>query len=266
MQRTLMATLLCVSFCKAGLAQQLPYKNKNLPVAQRVQDLLSRMTPEEKFWQLFMIPGDLDKATPGQYKNGLFGFQVSAASTGAGEAAQQLLSYNSSRESALQLAKKINRIQKYFVEQTRLGIPLLFFDEALHGLLRDSATSFPQAIGLAATFDTAMMRQVAGAIADETKQRGIRQVLTPVVNLATDVRWGRTEETYGEDPFLTSEMGVAFVRAFEQKNIITTPKHFVANVADGGRDSYPIHLSEKYRKKAISCPSKPALSAAAAVR
>ncbi|MCF3111041.1 glycoside hydrolase family 3 C-terminal domain-containing protein [Niabella sp. CC-SYL272] len=243
------------SFC--GKAQQLlPYKNSRLPIETRVQDLLSRMSPEEKFWQLFMIPGDLDKAAPDQYKNGLFGFQVSAATTGAGEAAQQMLSYNQSKENALTLAKKINGIQRYFIENTRLGIPLLFFDEALHGLVRSDATSFPQSIGLAATFDTAIMRQVANAIADETKQRGIRQILTPVVNLATDVRWGRTEETYGEDPFLTSAMGVVFVSAFEKKNIVTTPKHFVANVGDGGRDSYPIHWSERFLEETHFLPFK----------
>ncbi|MCD2423943.1 glycoside hydrolase family 3 C-terminal domain-containing protein [Niabella pedocola] len=238
------------------MGQPPAYKNQYLSIETRVQDLLSRMTPEEKFWQLFMIPGDLDKAAPGQYKNGLFGFQVSAATTGAGEAAQQMLNYNWSKENALALAKKINSIQRYFVEQTRLGIPLLFFDEALHGLVRSDATSFPQAIGLAATFDTAMMRRVANAIADETKQRGIRQILTPVVNLATDVRWGRTEETYGEDPFLTSAMGVVFVSSFEKKNIITTPKHFVANVGDGGRDSYPIHWNERYLEETHFLPFK----------
>ncbi|MBO9591645.1 MAG: glycoside hydrolase family 3 C-terminal domain-containing protein [Niabella sp.] len=246
----------CLLWGLQCLAQSVPYKNASLPIETRVQDLLSRMTPEEKFWQLFMIPGDLDKAAPGQYKQGLFGFQVSAATTGAGEAAQQMLHYNQRNEDALALVKKINNIQRYFVEETRLGIPLLFFDEALHGLVRSDATSFPQAIGLAATFDTAMMRRVANAIADETKQRGIRQILTPVVNLATDVRWGRTEETYGEDPFLTSAMGVVFVSAFEQKNIITTPKHFVANVGDGGRDSYPIHWNERYLEETHFLPFK----------
>ncbi|MGC4232857.1 MAG: glycoside hydrolase family 3 C-terminal domain-containing protein [Niabella sp.] len=214
------------------------------------------MTPQEKFWQLYMIPGDLNNARPGQYKNGLFGFQVSAVTNGPGGASQQMLSYNSSSENAPELAKKINSIQKYFVEETRLGIPLLFFDEALHGLLRDNATSFPQAIALAATFDTILMHQVANAIADETKQRGIRQILTPVVNLASDVRWGRTEETYGEDPFLASEMAVAFVSAFEKKNIITTPKHFVANVGDGGRDSYPIYFSERFLEETHFLPFK----------
>lgn len=234
--------------------QNFPYKNPSLPIEQRVADLLQRMTIEEKFWQLFMVPGDLDKTTPDQYKNGIFGFQVSAGSKD-GDAAQQLLKYNAS-ENALALAKKINSIQKYFVEQTRLGIPIIAFDEALHGLVRDGATAFPQAIALAATFDTALMNKVATAIATETKRRGIRQILTPVVNIASDVRWGRTEETYGEDPWLSSEMGVNFVKAFEQMQIVTTPKHFVANVGDGGRDSYPIHFNDRLMEEIYLPPFK----------
>jgi beta-glucosidase len=235
------ATLILVH--AAAIAQDnLPYKNASLPVDERVKDLLSRMTPEEKFWQMFMIPGDLDNADSTQYMNGIFGLQVSAASKG--DEAGQMLNYNTS-ENGLILARKINNIQKHFVEKTRLGIPIIAFDEALHGVVREGATSFPQAIALAATWDTSLMYHVATAIAQETKARGIRDVLTPVVNIASDVRWGRTEETYGEDPFLTSAMGVAFVSAFENMNIITTPKHFVANVGDGGRDSYPIHWDER---------------------
>ncbi|WP_276483928.1 glycoside hydrolase family 3 protein [Paraflavitalea pollutisoli] len=230
-----------------------PYKDARLPIDTRVKDLLARMTPEEKFWQLFMIPGDLDQAAPGQYRHGLFGFQVSAAAQG--DAGGQLLSYGT-RENAGTLAKKINRIQRYFIDSTRLGIPMIAFDEALHGLVRDGATAFPQAIGLAATFDTALMRQVSTAIATETKARGIRQILTPVVNIASDVRWGRTEETYGEDPLLSSEMGVAFVRSFEQMGIVATPKHFIANVGDGGRDSYPIHFNERLLEEIYLPPFK----------
>jgi len=211
------------------------------------------MTPEEKFWQLFMIPGDLGKDSS-IYKNGIFGFQVSANSYNNG-AAQQMLNYNST-ESRIQLVKKINRIQKYFVENTRLGIPIIAFDEALHGLVREGATAFPQSIALAATFDTALMKSVATAIAVETKTRGIRQVLSPVVNIASDVRWGRVEETYGEDPFLASKMGVAFVSAFEEMNIITTPKHFIANVGEGGRDSYPIHSNERFMEEIHFPPFK----------
>ena len=234
--------LVSVIVLNSTIAQVLPYKNPSLPIDERLKDLLTRMTPEEKFWQLFMIPGDLDGADSLQYKNGIFGFQVSAASKN--DAGGQMLNY-STTENALVLAKKINAIQKYFVEHTRLGIPIIAFDEALHGLVRGGATVFPQSIALAATWDTLLMHQVATAIATETKTRGIRQILSPVINIAGDVRWGRTEETYGEDPFLTSAMAVSFVSAFENMGIITTPKHFIANVADGGRDSYPVHLSER---------------------
>lgn len=248
--------ILCAFTTKAQT--QPLYKNSNLPVDTRVKDLLSRMTPEEKFWQLFMVPGDLDHADAEQYKNGIFGLQVSARNSG--DVGGQMLTYNT-REPAVVLAKKINAIQKHFVEKTRLGIPIIPFDEALHGVVRDGGTVFPQAIALAATWDTVLMGRVANAIATETKQRGIRQILSPVVNIASDVRWGRTEETYGEDPFLASAMGVAFVRAFEQKGIVTTPKHFVANVGDGGRDSYPIHSNERMLEEVYFPPFKACIEA-----
>jgi beta-glucosidase len=242
--------------CSIQAQTVLPYKNPALPVTQRVQDLLQRMTVEEKSWQLLMIPGDINPADTLQYKQGIFGLQVSAAAQG--DAGGQLLQYNTG-ENAYTLAQKINRIQRFFVEKTRLGIPIIAFDEALHGLVRQGATAFPQAIGLAASFDTVLMRQVAAAIASETKARGIRDVLGPVINIATDVRWGRTEETYGEDPTLTAAMAVAYTSAFEKKGIITTPKHLIANVGDGGRDSYPIHLSERQLKELHLPPFKAAI-------
>ncbi|MDR6404022.1 MULTISPECIES: glycoside hydrolase family 3 N-terminal domain-containing protein [Chryseobacterium] len=233
-------------------AQKPLYKDPKQPVEARIQDLLKRMTPEEKFWQCFMIPGDLDNVPKGQYSHGIFGLQVSAGNQGDG-AAGQLLKYNAN-EDAERLAKKINAIQKYFVEESRLGIPIIPFDEALHGLMREGATAFPQAIGLSATFNPELMKEVSTAIAKESRLRGIRQILTPVVNLASDVRWGRTEETYGEDPFLTSVMGVNFVSSFENQGIITTPKHFLANVGEGGRDSYPIHWSKRYLEETHLIP------------
>ncbi|WP_316808299.1 glycoside hydrolase family 3 N-terminal domain-containing protein [Pedobacter agri] len=233
------------------------YKDAKASVDERVKDLLARMTPEEKFWQLFMIPGDLDGVDKKRYQNGIFGLQVSAVAQGGG-GANQMLSYNTT-ENAFTLAKKINAIQKYFINETRLGIPIIAFDEALHGLVRQGATAFPQAIGLAASFDTANMANVAGAIAKETKLRGIRDILTPVVNIASDVRWGRTEETYGEDPFLSSQMGLAFVSAFEKQNIVTTPKHFIANFGDGGRDSYPIHFNERLMEEIYFPPFETAI-------
>jgi beta-glucosidase len=211
-------------------AEAPPYRDARRPVEERVSDLLGRMTPEEKFWQLFMIPGDLDDPAH-DYSHGVFGLQVVVGKRAAGAARGH--------------AARINAIQRYFVERTRLGIPIVPFDEALHGLAREGATVFPQAIGLAATWDPALVSRVAGAAARETRSRGIRQVLSPVLNIADDVRWGRVEETYGEDPFLASVMGVAFVEAFEQAGVVATPKHFVANVGEGGRDSYPIEHSER---------------------
>jgi beta-glucosidase len=230
----LMIFLLHASFLEA----QVLYKNSSLPVDTRVQDLISRMTIEEKFWQLFMIPGDLDGGKE-KFKNGIFGLQVPSPDSSA------LTQDPNPLNPVIQMTRKINSIQKYFVEETRLGIPIIPFEEALHGLLGEGATSFPQSIGLAATWDTALMRKVSTSIAQETKSRGIRMVLSPVVNIASDVSWGRVEETYGEDPFLASAMGVAFVSSFEKLGVVTTPKHFIANSGDGGRDSYPIDIDER---------------------
>lgn len=196
-----------------------------------------------------MIPGDLDDVTH-DYSHGIFGLQV--ASSGA------------SPDAARAHAGRINAIQRYFVERTRLGIPIIPFEEAVHGLRQPGATMFPQAIGLAATWDTALVGRVAGAIARETASRGIRQVLSPVLNLARDVRWGRVEETYGEDPWLASAMGRAFVGTLERAGIVTTPKHFVANVGDGGRDSYPIDYDERSLRETYYPPFESAIRDASA--
>jgi beta-glucosidase len=206
---------------------QLLYKDASRPIDERVRDLLARMTIEEKFWQLFMIPGDLDDPAH-DYSKGIFGLQIRSKSPTAREH-----------------AGRVNAIQRFFVEKTRLGIPIIPFEETLHGVHMPDATAFPQAIGLAATWDAALMGRVAAAIARETRTRGIRQVLSPVVNIADDVRWGRVEETYGEDPYLTSVMGRAFIEPFERAGVVTTPKHFVANVGEGGRDSYPVQHSDR---------------------
>ena len=230
------------------------YRNPTLPVAERVADLLGRMTLEEKFWQTFMLPGSLDDPAH-DYSNGVFGLQISASAGSRDPVSGSI---------ALAHAERINAIQRYFVEKTRLGIPIIPFEEAVHGLAREGATVFPQAIALAATWDAPLMERVATAIARETGSRGIRQVLSPVVNIADDVRWGRVEETYGEDPFLSSVMGRAFIGPFERAGIVTTPKHFVANVGEGGRDSYPIDHSERLLIERFFPPFESALRRARA--
>lgn len=252
MKKNLFFSFLFISTFTFGQTT-LPYRNARLSISERVKDLLGRMTPEEKFWQLFMCPGDISVIYDSVTMHGIFGLQVSAEVKG--DAGGQMLNYNTS-ESARRLAGKIDSIQRYYVEKTRLGIPAIMFDEALHGLVRAGSTAFPQAIALAATFDTSLMYNVASAIADETKARGIRQVLSPVINIANDVRWGRVEETYGEDPMLASAMAISFVSAFERKNIITTPKHFIANVGEGGRDSYPIYFDERLLNEIFFPPFK----------
>ena len=214
--------------------------------AERAGDLLSRMTLEEKFWQLYMSPGSLDDPSH-DWSRGAFGLQIGVTSP-----------------SPRDHAERINAIQRFFREKTRLGIPIIPFEEALHGLVHPGATMFPQAIGLAASWDTGLVSRVAAAIARETRSRGIRQVLSPVVNLASDVRWGRVEETYGEDPLLVTLMGNAFVRAFERQGVITTPKHFVANVGEGGRDSYPVELGVRALEERHFPPFRSAIQDAGA--
>jgi beta-glucosidase len=216
---------LAVCLASAAPAQQPVYRDTRAPIDARVKDLVRRMTIDEKFWQLFMIPWENDSTH--DYSNGVFGLQIRHQGSPRAE------------------ARKINDLQRFFVEKTRLGIPMLAFEETVHGLLQDSATVFPAAIGLAATWDTALVDRVATTIAREARTRGIRDGLSPVINIATDPRWGRVEETYGEDPVLSSRMAAAFVRGFETNGVIATPKHFIANVGEGGRDSYPIEVSRR---------------------
>jgi beta-glucosidase len=222
----------------------MPYRDPHLPAAVRARDLLARMTPEEKFWQLYMVPGDLSNPSE-DHSHGIFGLQVPAAASPSADAA------------------RIDSVQKYFTGRTRLGIPIIPFEEAVHGLVRPGATVFPAAIGLAATWDTALVAGVATAIAIEARSRGIRQVLSPVVNLASDVRWGRVEETYGEDPGLASAMARAYVGAFERRGVVTTLKHFIANVGAGGRDSYPIDADRRSLEEYFFPPFRAALAAGA---
>jgi beta-glucosidase len=243
--------LLLLSALRAAAQATAPiYKNAAAPIDVRVRDLLGRMTLDEKFWQLFMIPGDLDDSTQ-DFSHGVFGLQIRFKTSVGANAARAH-------------AERINGIQRYFVERTRLGVPIIPFEEAVHGFMGEGATVFPQAIALAATWNTALVERVSSAIARETRTRGVRQVLSPMLNIATDPRWGRVEESYGEDPLLTSKMAVANVAAFERAGVIATPKHFVANVGDGGRDSYPVEVSRRLLEEIHFPPFKAAIQIAGA--
>ena len=203
------------------------YEDPARPIEERLDNLVQQMTFDEMLYQLRSWTYlDVDNWNPEELQLGHLGH----------------IAHNASAEPATQ---KVNLAQKKQIGQTRLGIPLIIFEEALHGLKTVKATSFPQAICLASTWNVDLMSEVSSAIALETKTRGIKQVLSPVVDLGRDPRWGRTQETYGEDPYLASEMAVAFCKSFESNGIITTPKHFVANWGDGGRDSWAMYISER---------------------
>lgn len=212
-----------------------PYRNPALPIEARVEDLLARMTLEEKLNQ---IRSDRRDEV----------WKTAAATTGFGEV-YDILRPLSPRDAA----ELTNRTQR-LARRSRLRIPIIIRDEALHGLVANGATSFPQSIALAATWDPELVGRVAGAIARECRVRGVRRVLSPVINVTRDARWGRVEETYGEDPLLTSRIAVAYVRAFEQQGVATCPKHFVANVGDGGRDSHAIHMTEQELREVYLAP------------
>jgi beta-glucosidase len=157
------------------------------------------------------------------------------------------------RKDPREAARFANALQKWLVENTRLGIPAIFHDEILHGLMAPKATSFPTPIALASSWDTELVTRVFKAAALETRARGSHFVLGPNLDLAREPRWGRTEETYGEDPYLVSRMGVAVIRAIQgegpavdDEHVIATAKHFAAHgQPEGGTNIAPVNVSER---------------------
>jgi len=225
-----------------------PYQNPSLSVERRVADLLARMTMEEKVAQLgSRLPFIMDWREWMRYTLEEKIARICAVSPddaiGVGVGQLSVFLRDLPPKTA---AAKANEFQHYARENTRLGIPPIIHDEGLHGLVCNDATSFPQAIALASSWHPELLEEVATAIGKEARARGIRQLLSPTINIARDPRCGRTEETYGEDPYLASRMAVAFVRGVQSQGVVTTPKHYAANfVGDGGRDSYAVHFSER---------------------
>jgi beta-glucosidase len=149
-----------------------------------------------------------------------------------------------------EVATLANSIQRFLVEQTRLGIPAIVHEEGTGGFSARGATVFPQALGLAATFDPALVREVAGVVRDQMRAAGARQCLAPVLDVARDPRWGRVEETYGEDPFLVSTMGSAFVSGLQTADVsdgvLATGKHFVGHsLPEGGKNHAPVQVGAR---------------------
>ena len=249
------------------------YRDPGLSPDERVRDLLARMTLAEKAAQMMCVwqekaktlldeTGDFDlEKARAAFREGRGIGQVgrpSDAGGGKGPRAQ---------------AELTNAIQKFFLEHTRLGIPVVFHEECLHGQAAPGGTSFSQPIGLAATFDPALVERLYTMTAEEARARGTHQALTPVVDVARDPRWGRVEETFGEDPYLIACMGIAAVRGFQgdasfrdRKHIMATLKHFVAHVApEAGQNCGPANVSMRELREVFLKTFKAVIQEAGAI-
>ena len=208
------------------------YQDKNLPVDKRVEDLLGRMSVEEKVAQ---ISAQL------LFMNEFY--QKRDYAKGHVRNVGHFLPDGGVPNDPKTVAERINEDTKKSIEASRWGIPVLQNGEALHGAQWGNATCFPQSIGMAATFDENLYSKVGEVVAKELRAVGVRQVYAPVVNITRDQRWGRGQESYGEDVLLNSRMGVAYVKSLEEGGIVATPKHYVDNYGEGGHDSFASQMS-----------------------
>ncbi len=240
------------------------YKNPHVPTNTRIEDLLGRMTLEEKIMQLQCLwsqkPTIQDSnaafsaaKASAKYPHGLGMLarpsdrQMGAGDVAAGDSGKQ------TNRDAFDTANYVNAAQKWALEQTRLGIPMLMHEESLHGYVAKDATSFPQAIGLASSFDPDLVTQVFSMAAREMRARGANMALAPVVDVAREPRWGRIEETYGEDPVLCGEIGKAAVLGFmgdtlplKKDKVMATLKHLTGHgQPESGTNIGPANIGER---------------------
>ena len=220
------------------------YRDASRSIEERTGDLLSRMTLDEKLaqlgslWSFEIFDGhglDEDRARA-RLRDG-----VGQVSRVAG--ATNLM--------PREVAEFANQIQRHLVEETRLGIPAIIHEESLHGVMARGATCFPQAIGQAAMWDPDLVEEVARLIGSHLRAMGASQALAPVLDITRDPRWGRLEETYGEDAYLAAELGCAYVRGIQatpegERPVIATGKHMVGHgVPEGGFNQAPAHIGPR---------------------
>src|SRR5882724_8784520 len=251
----------------------LPYLNPNLSAEKRTKNLLSRMTVEEKAAQMICIWRDRPKNLLDD--DGNFDLKKSKTAfkkrNGLGQVARP--SDAGKGKNARETAELTNKIQKFFLENSRLKIPVVFHEECLHGHWAIDSTHFPQPIALAASFDPALVERLFTMTAEEVRLRGAHHVLTPVIDVVRDPRWGRCEETYGEDPYLVSRMGIAAVRGFQgdrtfhdRKHVIATLKHFTGHgQPESGMNCAPANISERVLREVFFYPFKEVLKKAGAI-
>lgn len=254
------------------------YKEATLAASERVRDLLARMTLEEKAAQMVGIWQQ--KADTLLDDDGHFNPAKARAAfkEGLGQVGRPSDAGSSGHEpekgkDARGQAKLTNAIQRFFLEESRLGIPVIFHEECLHGQAAVDGTSFPQPIALGATFNPTLVEALYTMTAEEARVRGTHQALTPVVDVARDPRWGRVEETFGEDPYLVTRMGIAAVRGFQgdatfsdKKRVIATLKHFAAHgQPESGMNCAPVNISERELREVFLTPFAEALQEGGAI-
>ena len=270
---------LIVSFSE----KQPRYKNPNSPIEERVADLLQRMTLDEKVAQMVSVNNEVKDSIIFENSGEINIDRVKKLlPLGVGEITRpsetkggqsQTSNKKQTALTPFENAVLSNKLQKYFLEETRLGIPAIFHEECLHGLVASYATSYPSPIAIASSFDCKMVENVYSRIAAETRMRGSHQALTPVIDVARDARWGRVEETYGEDPYLVSQMGIAAVRGFQgdgsfkdNKHIVATLKHFIGHgQPESGTNTGPVNLSERTMREVHFFPFKQIIQKAGAL-
>ena len=214
------------------------YENPKAPLEDRVQDLLSQMTLEEKTCQMATLYGSgrvLKDALPQNnwktevWKDGIGNIDEEHNGLGAFKS-----------EYSFPYAKHVNAkhtIQRWFVEKTRLGIPVDFTNEGIRGLCHDRATYFPAQCGQGATWNKKLIARIGEVEAKEAVALGYTNIYSPILDIAQDPRWGRCVETYGEDPYLVGELGKQMITSLQKYNLVATPKHFaVYSIPIGGRD------------------------------
>jgi beta-glucosidase len=255
------------------IAGVMPYRNPALSPEKRVHDLVSRMTLQEKAAQMVCIWQKKSQTLVDA--DGNFDFAKAKQAFKAGHGLGQVGRPSDAGKglNARKMAETTNAIQKFFIEQSRLGIPVIFHEECLHGHAAVDGTSFPQPIALASTFNPELIETIFTATALEARSRGAHQALTPVVDVARDPRWGRCEETYGEDPFLVSRMGIAAVRGFQgdakfrdKTRLIATLKHCVGHgQPESGMNCAPANVSLRVLRETFLFTFKEALQKGGAI-
>jgi beta-glucosidase len=247
-----------------GAEERPLYRDPGQPVDRRVADLITRMTLEEKVAQTLALWWDKAKITG---EDGTFSAEKAALAMphGIGELARPSELRETPQKIRLgprESANFVNAVQRWLLENTRLGIPALNHEEALHGLTAPRGTHFPSPIALASTWDPGLLERVMSVAALEARTRGIQHVLSPVLDLARDPRWGRTEETYGEDPYLVSRLGVAAIRGYQgasqtlaKDKVYATAKHFAGHGPnEGGINTAPSSIGERVLREQYLLP------------